>query len=403
MRAAPFLLLLVLLTVSMASAQAVERVPESCTTLLDHSSKLGPSELKSTESGLWLFYEDRVSRQPLRAAMVNTTNWHDLLEDCGVLGVSPQRFGLSLPLFLEDGQVLPQERLSGVPRIQSGPFIDLEIELLYNFAIDYWVDWFRDRIAIGPKIKVWWPNGLVMSAQYAFPIRNQLPEIPAKYWSKPYPNELLVGFRKQLGPQWIGGVSSGFYERNRYGSEVQLYWMSRRWPVVLGGRAGMTGYWSLYEGNFETEPVNTFMGYLDATVYLPWYNLRMRGRTGHFSREKTQFERPGEDIKIRVGTTGEVTRMFGEVEIGLHAFYDGFVVYPGFRFAAPLSPSKGLKKGRVAVYPTRQIQVPYDLGRVVRGKLTGFVRPKRGELHRSGIDVWDDLRFLNANMSGNFE
>ena len=318
---------------------------------------------------------------------------------CQFSGVVPYRNGMRLGPVSTTGKAF--ERPLGLGRPPSrGMHVDLEIELLYNFAIDYQPDWFRDRIAIGPKLKLWWPSGLMIAGQYAIPVRNQLPELHAEYWSKPYPNVLMAGFRKQFSPNWIGAVSAGFYERNRYGGDFQLYWMSERWPIVLGGRAGMTGYWSFDDGKLNTGPVNFFNGYLDGTVYLPWYNLRVRGKMGQFVREINQVRRPGQDVKRNPGTSGEITRMFGEIEIGFHAFYDGFVVFPGFRFAAPLSPNKGLKKGRVAVYPTRQLYVPYDLGRVQPGNTTGFVRPKRGELHRTDLDIWSDLRVLTPYILG---
>jgi len=90
--------------------------------------------------------------------------------------------------------------------------------------------------------------------------------------------------------------------------------------------------------------------------------------------------------------------MFGEIEIGLHLFYDGHYAFPGFRFAAPLSPRRGAKKGRISIYPTRQQYVPYDLGRVVRGEITGFIRPDRGEIQRTDVDIWPDLRILAPRM-----
>ncbi|NQV74279.1 hypothetical protein HQ496_14265 [bacterium] len=401
MRFITCIILMGLLAVGEANAQSSE-VSASCAALLETAAKLGPSGLSDTDTGQWLTYEDRVSRQPLRAAIGYINDWRDLASACGVVGIAPKRFGLFLPAFRQNGQILALSDTPSISQTSKGPFVDLEVELLYNFAIDYPVDWFRDRIAIGPKLKVWWPNGLLFEAQYAIPIRNQLPEKHAQYWSKPYPNVLMAGFRKQMTTNMIGAVTAGFYERNRYGGDVQLYWISARWPIVLGGRAGMNGYWSFFEGKLETGPVDFFTGYIDGTVYLPWYNIRLRGRMGRFTREVNQVDHPGEIVKIRRGSSAEVTRMFGEIEIGLFGFYDGYVVYPGFRFAAPLSPKKGLKKGRIVVYPSRQLSVPYDLGRVVRGQITGFIRPKRGELHRTGMDIWDDLRMLAPAMRSNF-
>ena len=139
---------------------------------------------------------------------------------------------------------------------------------------------------------------------------------------------------------------------------------------------------------------------LDGTIYLPWYNLRLRGRTGQFIREINHF-RPGEDVKINPGTSGEITRIFGEIEIGLFMFYDGFDLFPGFRFAIPLSTKRGLRAGRFAAYSNRRMYIPYDLGRVIIGslngnELTGFIRPTRGELHRTEVDIWPDLNWLRS-------
>lgn len=374
----------------------------SCTDLPTRLSKLGPGSVVEQDGQRWIVYEDRVSRQPLRVVPGLLKKMEDELSLCEVAGVQPQRFGLSLPSFTANGESLPLSESPSLSRAARGVQLDLEIELLFNFAIDFPTDWFRDRTAIGPKLKVWWPSGLTFAAQYALPIRNQLPNPHAKYWDNPYPNLLMAGFRRQVAPNWVGAISGGFFERNRYGGDLQLYWISDRWPIVIGGRAGMSGYWAFDGGELITGPVNFFNGYLDGTVYLPWYNLRLRGRTGQFLREINQLDRPGEVVKRNPGTSGEVTRMFGVVEIGLHLFYDGFYAFPGFRFAAPLSPRKGLKRGRVSVYPTRQHHVPYDLGRVVRGKNTGFVRPARGEIHRTEIDIWPELRNLAPQMMPNF-
>jgi hypothetical protein len=368
-----------------------------CTELPDAYAQLGPGAVVERGGERWVVYEDRVSRQPLREALRLSERTRADLTRCDITGVRPERFGMRLPAL--DAAGSPLAAAPGLGRAAKGVHLDLEVELLYNFAIDYPVDWFRDRIAIGPKVKVWWPGGLVLAAQYAIPVRNQLPEKHAQYWSDPYPNMLMAGFRRQISENWIGAVSGGFYERNRYGGDFQLYWMSDRWPIVIGGRAGMTGYWAMDGGELITGPLDTFTGYLDGTVYLPWYNIRLRGRTGQFIREINQLRRPGEDVKVNPGTSGEITRMFGEIEIGFHAFYDGFLAFPGFRFAAPLSPRRGVKRGRVAVYPTRQHYVPYDLGRVVRGQITGFIRPKRGELQRTEVDIWPDLRWLTPRTT----
>ena len=375
----------------------------SCTDLPSRFANLGPGLVVDSEDGRWIIYEDRRSRQPLRAVAGLIDGMQDELDLCGIDGVQAQRFGLNLPMFDASGRTMPLSEAPSAQRAARGPQIDLEVELLYNFAIDYPVDWFRDRIAVAPKLKVWWPSGVMFAAQYALPIRNQQPEPHADYWDKPYPNVLMGGIRKQLSHNWIGAASAGLYDRNRYGWDTQLYWISDRWPIVIGGRAGMSGYWSYFEGEFQSGPLKYFNGYLDGTIYLPWYNLRLRGRTGQFVREINHLRPPGEMVKRNPGTSGEVTRMFGEIEIGLHLFYDGFYVFPGFRFAAPLSPRKGLKRGRVSVYPTRQHYVPYDLGRVVRGKNTGFVRPDRGEIHRTDVDIWPELRSLAPHMLPNFE
>ena len=394
--------LLALIAWTPVQAQDDGASSSECDTVLSTIERLGPSRLASLDGGTWVVYEDRISRQPLRRALQLVGETHDALEGCGIEGIAPQRFGMRLPALRRDGETMTLAQSAAFPSSASGLHLDLELELLYNFAIDYPEDWFRDRIALAPKVKFWWPNGLIFSAQYAFPIRNQQPERHAQYWSSPYPNMLMAGLRKRLAPNWIGAVSTGFYERNRYGGDAQLYWISERWPIVLGGRVSATGYWSYSDGELERSAVDFWTGYVDGTLYLPWHNIRLRARSGQFYREISQFKRQGEDIKLFPGTSGEITRMFGETEIGLHAFYNGSVVYPGFRFAAPLSPRRGLKRGRVAAYPTRQHYVPYDLGRVVRGKNTGFVRPKRGELHRTELDIWGDLRMLAPEMRNRF-
>ncbi len=396
----PFLSLLFLglLVAPVSQAQSSLGTDPVCADLIADVERLGPTSIQSRGPESWVVFEDRVSRQPLRSALEWVEENRAAMSQCRLAGIAPQRFGLRAPALRADGQPLSMREQASFGRAASGVQIDLEVELLYNFAIDYPVDWFRDRIAIGPKVRVWWPSGLVLAAQYAFPIRNQLPEQHADYWEKPYPNVLMAGFRRQIAPNWIGAISGGFFERNRYGGDLQLYWISERWPVVIGGRAGMSGYWAFDDGELITGPVNFFNGYLDGTVYLPWHNLRLRGRTGQFIREINQFRRPGEDVKRNPGTSGELTRIFGEIEFGLHLFYDGHYVFPGFRFAAPLSPRKGLKRGRIAAYPTRQHYVPYDLGRAIRGEITGFIRPNRGEIHDTGVDIWNDLRMLAPHM-----
>ena len=76
-----------LLAVGVMNAQSSDGATESCTALLERASKLGPSELIVHDSATWLAYEDRVSRQPLRAAMGYINDWSDLLSACGVEGI----------------------------------------------------------------------------------------------------------------------------------------------------------------------------------------------------------------------------------------------------------------------------------------------------------------------------
>ncbi len=394
----PALVLAALWVLPTVSAQETTMPMQACGVVPKEFRNLGPAHMTEIDSETWIVYEDRVSRQPLRHSQRVLEQSRGWLEACGIAGIAPHRFGIAIPSLAVDRSSISRSNVDSIKAPAIGLYVDMELELLYNFAVGYQGDWIRDRIALGPKLKLWWSSGVMVSTQVAIPIRNQLPERNAEYWSKPYLNVLMAGIRRQLAPNWIGAVSAGFYERNRYGGDFQLYWISEGWPIVLGGRVSASGYWSFSDGELERGPVNFWTGYLDGTVYLPWYNIRLRGRTGQFIREISQFRRPGEDVKLNPGSSGEITRMFGETEIGLHAFYDGFNIYPGFRFAVPLSPPRGLKRGRVAVYPTRQQYVPHDLGRVVRGELTGFVRPNRGELHRTDLDIWSDLRILAPAM-----
>lgn len=334
-------------------------------------------------------YDDRTSRQPLRELMHVERIVADALPNCPDVTIRAYRYGVAVA-----GTASP----NGNWRSVKGLRVDLEVETLFGYQADFFETPYRAHVALAPRLRVWWPSGLAFTTQVALPLYNKVGRWGSAYYSEPWINRASIGVRKAVRSNVLASVSGGLFDRNRYGADVQAYWTSTEQPIAIGIRLSLTGYYSLEGGTWGSTSLNMPTGYVDGTVWLPWYNLRMRGRAGLFLEQYTTKWRPGELLYATPGFKGELTRVFGETEVTLAGTAARRMVYPGIRIGIPLSPKRGISRGRVAAYLSPRFEGPWDYGRVVRGKSTGFINPERGETFESGLDVWPMLRYASPWM-----
>lgn len=351
---------------------------------------------RTAEGGVQLHYADRISRQPLRTLLEIEDALADALPACP--GITVQAFRYGIPVASEGIGHAPAASASPQWRSLKGPRVDLEVETLFGYQVDFFETPYRIHVALAPRLRLWWPSGLAITAQYAVPVYNKVGRWGSAYYSNPFLNRASIGIRRAVGRSVLASVSGGLFERNRYGGDAQAYWVSKTYPISIGVRLSMTGYYSLQHGSWSSTSPAEPTGYVDGTMWLPWYNLRIRGRAGWLLEQYTDRWRPGEYLYNTAGLKGDLTRMFGETEVTFSGTYLNNVLYPGIRIGIPLAPRRGVSRGRAAAYISPRFDGPWDYGRVVRGNSTGFQNPERGETFESGLDVWPMLRYTSPWM-----
>lgn len=197
---------------------------------------------------------------------------------------------------------------------------------------------------IVPTVQVTFLRGLTATAQVVFPLYNNLPGDPDGNTIRP--GLMTLAYTARLPFTTFGSLTAGYFTRDRYGvsGELRKYWFNGR--LWAGAALGWTGEMRLTEGYFTYSPIDRFTWRCDAAWRFARYDLTLQAAYGGF-------------IAGDQGWRADVSRQFGEVEIGFFAMESGGVLNGGFNFRVPLPPRRYGTKNAIRLRPASYVPWEY--------------------------------------------
>ncbi|MBQ3191068.1 MAG: hypothetical protein IJB61_07515 [Bacteroides sp] len=203
---------------------------------------------------------------------------------------------------------------------------------------------------INPAIEVsFWP-GMKFTGQIIVPIYN---DGYGYYQDKVRPGFITISQRFRLPYNIKGKATIGFFNMDRYGADLTLFYPFKDERFSLEGRIGMSaiGYWEGFRLHYDTDYSLTWA--VGANFYWPKYN--------------TQFSLKGEQYLMgEKGVKFEMIRHFRYTSIGFYAMKAKDAnSNGGFRFQVLLPPYKYKRfKNRYIprVNTSNQMGIVYNAG-----------------------------------------
>ncbi len=278
-----------------------------------------------------------------------------------------------------------QSTPSATERLRPRTTIDITLHPQVRWEIGFFEDYLRTNPRLAPEVAVR-RGGFVASAQWVFPLDQELPEPNELYHREHHPGIIRAGYLARLGPRTFASLDAGLFTRNRYGYQASVRrYMGR---TIVGLDLGLTGYYSFFRGDADYSELNIVTPLLDVIHQMPWYNVVARVRAGKFLAQSPDRLRLGEYLIDDWGVRVDVLRRFGSFEIGAFMRSNEAEYSTGITAIIPLAPGFSWGSGRASARVRPLSHFQWDFGRTRRGD---FSRPERGgRLFQTGRD-WDAL------------
>jgi len=332
----------------------------------------------------WVYYEDRYSVNPVAEALRLQARLQDRLDD------PPQdRPVILVPTWNQQSTrgAHKAARVNAAPPAFASPrtTVDFTLHPQVRWQIGFFEDYLRTNPRLAPEITLR-RGGFTASAQWVFPLDQELPEPQELYHREHHPGIIRAGYLARLGPKTFASLDAGFFTRNRYGYQASVRrYMGR---TIVGLDLGLTGYYSFFRGDADYSELNIVTPLADVIHQMPWYNIVARVRAGKFLAQSADRLRLGEYLVDDWGVRVDVLRRFGSVEIGGFMRTNEAEYSTGITLVIPLVRGVSWGSGRASARVRPLAHFEWDFGRTRRGD---FSRPERGgRLFRTGRD-WDTL------------
>ena len=219
---------------------------------------------------------------------------------------------------------------------------------------------------VNPAVEVsFWP-GMKFTGQVIIPVYNDGYSI---YQDKIHPGFITLSQRFRLPYNIKGKATIGYFNADRYGADLMLFYPFKDERFSLEGRIGSVavGYWNGFNLHYDTDFSLTWT--LGANFYWPQYN--------------TQFSLKGEQYLMgEKGIKFEMVRHFRYASVGFYAMKGQHAnSNGGFRFQVLLPPYK-YKRFKNKYIP--RVNTSYNMGIVYNaGNEQYYYRQYRSEANEN--------------------
>jgi len=196
----------------------------------------------------------------------------------------------------------------------------------------------KSQINLTPIFNAYFWKGMSISNQLIIPLQNDFGE-KGDYWR---PGLLTINQTLRLPSNIFSSTTVGYFTENRYGIDLAARKYFANGRFFMGGSFGYTGYASYLKGVWSYSKIDLITGIMETGYQFPKYNLSLRGAYGKFlSRDK--------------GFRFDLLQNFGEIGIGLFAFYTEVGKDGGIKLRIPMFPEKYLSAKRFRISTVRSL------------------------------------------------
>lgn len=220
---------------------------------------------------------------------------------------------------------------------------------------------------IAPAVEVSLWKGMLFTGQIIFPLKNDFEVLDIKenvdYKSRNFlyashegdyirPGFVTISQDIRLPHQWFGNLTIGNFNAHRYGmnGHVNHFFKGNQWSIA--GNAGLTGSSHFLQGQWVTDPINTFTWRVTAGYFYPRFNLQFGLSYGSYLNNDKGFR-------------ADCSRHFGSTTIGFYAMRTEGDSNGGFKFTIPFPTAKRNRKHILRVRTPKYFDSDYNAGYAV--------------------------------------
>lgn len=266
-------------------------------------------------------------------------------------------------------------------KIVSKSFGRIDVIFLPGFKLAFgnFASAFEWEVNMATMIQTSMWKGMLISAQVIIPFHSELQQDGEK---KIRMGNILLDQLFRLPKNVFVNASTGIYTyanpitnsivSQRYGvhTDLKKYFMNSK--VCFGGYAGLTGQIRFNNGVLEYGPLDKVTAAVYALSYISKYNL-----TTGITAGKYLFD----DFAVRLN----VSRSFGELNIGLFAVKSSFGTNGGINFIIPVSAGKHSRPAAVRFLLANDIKYEYTYRTIHRD----------ADMYDTNTDLTDKIRDFN--------
>ena len=290
---------------------------------------------------------------PLFKTMINADDWHRYRQDSLTLKQFTEKVRLTNEV--EDSwKLLKGEKMTN-PHYAK---FDLVIYPLIKIMNIHFYALYEVQFNLCPAIEFSLWKGNKFTGQLRIPLYGD----PAYIDNYVRPGFITISQDFRVPGPLLGRFTIGGFDRYSYGIDLSLnhHFKNKHWSVCfIGGYTGTfynnNGIWT-YRLSFYPHGVVT-LGY-----YLKPLNLEVELQGGRF-------------LHGDYGARFDVTRYFGDANVGFYATYTSITKDFGFRFTAPIPPGKRGRKHHFRVLPTKYYDFELSAGTEFLGGKINNSRP----------------------------
>jgi hypothetical protein len=226
-------------------------------------------------------------------------------------------------------------RVRGLPR-ENSPYRKADIVVHPQFRAQFGnvLDAVQSQVNLAPAVSTVPAGGLSVSAQWIFPLQNEL----GYEGDHDRPGFLTVNQTVRMSGRTFVSGTIGYFSEHRYGADLEILKFSRNGRWAADFNAGFTGFAAWVDrGWIYSDPADwTF--FCEGAYRVPSLDLTLKAGAGKFTYQ---------DNGVRV----EAVRQFGETSVGFYAVDTNRGKNGGFSVSIPVFPSRRLSPRRIRVGP----------------------------------------------------
>lgn len=344
-----------------------------------HAQLENADNLHVDSTGGWVYYEQRLYRNPLVGIMELKTalpkqparEYIPLVQGIPVGGYRTDGDGLSFRALSRD------ERRAYHAQHRINPLtyrFDFRIHPEFVAIFGNFRNPVESRTSVLLQSQLYLWRGMVLNYGVLFPIVNDLDRRPDII--RPAPT-FLNQFLALDGHNFIS-ASAGFFHTDRYGLNVQYQHANLTAAWSYGLEAGLTGFYYFPRGGIYYEGLNELLVLGNIAYRWRAHDLTIKASGGQFLAD---------DRGVRM----DMIRQFTNVEIALYATKTKNGATLGFNFAVPIPPGKIVQGPRARLRTSEEFRWEYTYTR-------GY---NIGERYRLGYQLDERLRQYHRGYLSN--